>query len=306
MMHGRSSLDFCGPVAALMAGAVMALVLVATPHISATFTAPAARPLSAAVRLLTSGLSVAPVLRHNAAPSGGQLHHLTALSDEANRDFEELPEAATAPGVSRGAAAAVALAMAASFVAGWLVRGQPAAEAEAVAMFSVAGETAAEEWSGAQAWSGKTKEVKTVSTIEDISKILPHRYPFLLVDKVIEFEAGKRAVGVKNVTMNEPQFTGHFPERPIMPGVLMIEAMAQLGGIVCLQKPVSDGTGVFFFAGINGVRWRRPVVPGDTLVMEMELISFKQKFGIAKMKGKAYVDGILAVDVEEFTFALAK
>lgn len=86
--------------------------------------------------------------------------------------------------------------------------------------------------------------------------------PLVSVPQVIEFEPGKRAVGVKNVTMNEPQFTGHFPDRPIMPGVLMIEAMAQLGGIVCLQPPVSDGTGVFFFAGINGVRWRRPVVPG--------------------------------------------
>jgi 3-hydroxyacyl-[acyl-carrier-protein] dehydratase len=194
--------------------------------------------------------------------------------------------------------------MAASFVVG-TVFGSARAPKPMV-MASTAGEEAETEWTGAKAFSGLTKTVNTVSTIEDIAKVLPHRYPFLLVDKVIEFEAGKRAVGVKNITMNEPQFTGHFPDRPIMPGVLMIEAMAQLGGIIALQQPVSDGQGVFFFAGINGVRWRRPVVPGDTLVMEMELVSFKERFGIAKMKGKAYVDGQVAVDVAEFTFALAK
>lgn len=87
-------------------------------------------------------------------------------------------------------------------------------------------------WIGAKSLSQKDKEVKTILTIEDISKILPHRYPFLLVDRVVEFEAGKRAVGVKSITANEPQFTGHFPDRPIMPGVLMIEAMAQLGGFL--------------------------------------------------------------------------
>jgi len=120
------------------------------------------------------------------------------------------------------------------------------------------------------------------------------------------FEAGKRAVGIKQVTMNENQFTGHFPERAIMPGVLMIEAMAQLGGLICLQPPVSRGTGTFFFAGIDGVRWKRPVVPGDTLVMEMELVTWKERFGIAKMSGNAFVDGELAVEVKEFTFAMAK
>lgn len=89
--------------------------------------------------------------------------------------------------------------------------------------------TSPDSWVGAKSLSQKDKEVKTVLTIEDISKILPHRYPFLLVDRVVEFEPGKRAVGVKSITANEPQFTGHFPDRPIMPGVLMIEAMAQLG-----------------------------------------------------------------------------
>jgi len=162
------------------------------------------------------------------------------------------------------------------------------------------------EWKGAAAFSGLTSSVPLHCDNVAIAKILPHRYPFLLVDKVLEFEAGKRAVGVKNVTANEPQFTGHFPDLPIMPGVLMVEAMAQLGGVVCLQEPVTDGKGQFFFAGIDGVKFKRPVVPGDTLVMEMELTKFRPKFGIAKMTGKAYVDGQIAVDIKEFTFAFIK
>jgi 3-hydroxyacyl-[acyl-carrier-protein] dehydratase len=162
------------------------------------------------------------------------------------------------------------------------------------------------DWQGAQAFSALSETVPLKLDNIEVAKILPHRYPFLLVDKVVAFEPGKRAVGVKNVTANEPQFTGHFPDRPIMPGVLMVEAMAQLGGIVCLQPPVTDGKGEFFFAGIDGVKFRKPVVPGDTLVMEMELTKFREKFGIAKMKGKAYVDGKLAVEVKEFTFAFVK
>lgn len=141
---------------------------------------------------------------------------------------------------------------------------------------------------------------------ENILKVLPHRYPFALVDKVLHFEAGKRIVGIKCITNNEPQFTGHFPDLPIMPGVLQVEAMAQLGGLICLQEPCSDGKGTFFFAGVDGVKWRKPVVPGDVLVMEMELLKWKPKFGLAKMTGKAYVDGVLALDVKEFTFALAQ
>jgi 3-hydroxyacyl-[acyl-carrier-protein] dehydratase len=150
---------------------------------------------------------------------------------------------------------------------------------------------AAEEWQGAKKFSMKDRYTKTIFSNEQIAKILPHRYPFLLVDRVVEFEAGKRAVGVKCITANEPQFTGHFPDRPIMPGVLMIEAMAQLGGIICLQEPLSDGKGLFFFAGINGVRWKTPVTPGDDLIMEMNLISFDQRLGLATMTGKAYVGG---------------
>jgi 3-hydroxyacyl-[acyl-carrier-protein] dehydratase len=115
---------------------------------------------------------------------------------------------------------------------------------------------AAPEWVGAKKFSMKDRYTNTVLTSEQISKILPHRYPFLLVDKVVEFEPGKRAVGIKCITANEPQFTGHFPDRPIMPGVLMIEAMAQLGGIICLSPPVTEGSGqkIFFFTGVNGVR----------------------------------------------------
>lgn len=136
-----------------------------------------------------------------------------------------------------------------------------------------------------------------------ILDVLPHRYPFLLIDKVVAFTPGESAVAVKAVTMNEPQFTGHFPGRPIMPGVLMVEAMAQTGGIVMLQQPMTDGKGEFFFAGLDKVKWRRPVVPGDVLVMEMVLKSYKARFGISKMTGRAYVDGQLAVE-GEFTFAM--
>jgi len=148
-----------------------------------------------------------------------------------------------------------------------------------------------------------------VLSSEQISKILPHRYPFLLVDRVIEMIPGKKAVGIKCVTANEPQFTGHFPDRPIFPGVLMIEAMAQLGGIICLQPPITqpDGTQkIFFFTGVSGVRWKSPLTPGDQLIMEMELLSFDERLGFATMTGKGYAGGKIIVSVEEFTFALAR
>ena len=161
------------------------------------------------------------------------------------------------------------------------------------------------EWKGAGGWSTQIAEPEAVFDIAHVKSVLPHRYPFLLVDKVIEFEAGKRAVGVKKVTVNEEFFNGHFPERPIMPGVLQVEAMAQVGGIVALQEPITDGKGDFFFAGVNNVKWRRPVVPGDTLVMEMELTAFKPRFGLCKMKGKSYVDGQLVVE-GDFQFAMVK
>jgi 3-hydroxyacyl-[acyl-carrier-protein] dehydratase len=129
----------------------------------------------------------------------------------------------------------------------------------------------------------------TILTIEEIHKLLPHRYPFALVDKIIEYVPGQRAVGIKNVTFNEPHFQGHFPGRPMMPGVMIVEAMAQVGGIVLTQLPDLEG-GLFVFAGIDKVRFRRPVIPGDQLVMTTELISIKRRrFG--KMQARAVVDG---------------
>jgi 3-hydroxyacyl-[acyl-carrier-protein] dehydratase len=148
-------------------------------------------------------------------------------------------------------------------------------------------------WAGAKTFSLKDKLTKTILSNDQIAKILPHRYPFLLVDRVVEFEPGKRAVGIKCITANEPQFTGHFPDRPIMPGVLMVEAMAQLGGIICLSPPISppDSKKLFFFTGVTGVRWKSPVTPGDDLVMEMSLLNFDERLGFATMTGKAYVGG---------------
>eukprot|EP00984_Skeletonema_dohrnii_P010190 scaffold3967_cov126-Skeletonema_dohrnii-CCMP3373.AAC.8 len=154
--------------------------------------------------------------------------------------------------------------------------------------------------------SALTSSVKTIFSLEDINGILPHRYPFLLVDKVVEYEQGKRAVGIKSVTLNEPHFTGHFPDRPIMPGVLQVEALAQLAGIVCLQMEGAEPGAVFFFAGVDGVKWKKPVVPGDSLVMEVEIKKWNKRFGIASATGRAYVDGELAVELDEMKFALAK
>jgi len=137
---------------------------------------------------------------------------------------------------------------------------------------------------------------KASLTVEDIQQLLPHRYPFLLVDRIIENFPGERAVGIKNVTMNEPHFQGHFPGRPIMPGVLIVEAMAQVGGVVLMQLPHIQGK-LSLFAGIDKVRFRRPVVPGDQLVMTVELLCIKQRrFG--KMQARAEVDGQLACEGE--------
>jgi 3-hydroxyacyl-[acyl-carrier-protein] dehydratase len=139
------------------------------------------------------------------------------------------------------------------------------------------------------------EEVKREFTIEEIQALLPHRYPFALVDRITDYVPGKQATGIKNVTFNEPHFQGHFPGRPIMPGVLIVEAMAQVGGIVLTQ--VSGVDGLCVFAGIDKVRFRRPVVPGDQLVMTVELLAIKRlRFG--KMLGRAEVDGKLACEGE--------
>lgn len=143
--------------------------------------------------------------------------------------------------------------------------------------------------------------VKTVYNVEEIQKLLPHRYPFALVDRIIEYVPGQRAVGIKNVTFNEPHFQGHFPGRPMMPGVLIVEAMAQVGGIVLTQLPELEG-GLFLFAGIDKVRFRRPVVPGDRLIMTVELLCVKRRrFG--KMQARTVVDGQL-VSEGELMFSL--
>ncbi|WP_416671759.1 3-hydroxyacyl-ACP dehydratase FabZ [Egbenema bharatensis] len=140
-------------------------------------------------------------------------------------------------------------------------------------------------------------QAATVLAVEEIHRLLPHRYPFSLVDRVIRYIPGKLAVGIKNVTFNEPHFQGHFPGRPIMPGVLIVEAMAQVGGVVLTQMPEFPENGLFMFAGIDKVRFRRPVVPGDQLIMTVELLSIKRRrFG--KMQGQAMVDGQLAAEGE--------
>ena len=126
---------------------------------------------------------------------------------------------------------------------------------------------------------------------EEILGLLPHRYPFALVDKVLEHVPGQKAIALKNVTINEPQFQGHFPDRPLMPGVLIVESMAQVGGLIVTQMPDLP-KGLFVFAGINNVKFRRPVVPGDQLIITCELLSIKRKrFG--KVKGEVHVDGKL-------------
>jgi len=126
-----------------------------------------------------------------------------------------------------------------------------------------------------------------------IMRIIPHRYPFLLIDRVIELEPGKRVVAIKNVTTNEPQFTGHFPGRPIMPGVLMVEALAQAGAVAVLSLPEYHGK-LALFAGIDNCRFRRTVLPGDQLVLKVELEKLRGMFGRAR--AVASVDGEIAVE----------
>lgn len=134
----------------------------------------------------------------------------------------------------------------------------------------------------------------------DIQKILPHRYPFLLVDKITEFEPGKTITGIKNVTANEPQFTGHFPGNPIMPGVLICEALAQVGAVMLLSMPENKGK-LGVFTGINNFKFRRQVVPGDTLELHAELVTYRH--GMGKANVKATVEGQIAA-AGEISFAV--
>jgi 3-hydroxyacyl-[acyl-carrier-protein] dehydratase len=137
-------------------------------------------------------------------------------------------------------------------------------------------------------------EKKQVLEIADIMAILPHRYPFLLIDRVVEILRMKRIVAIKNVTINEPYFAGHFPEYPIMPGVLVVEAIAQAGGALLLTEIPDREKKLMVFTSIERAKFRRPVVPGDQLRIEVEVLNWRVR--AVKMEGKAYVDGKLACE----------
>ncbi len=135
-----------------------------------------------------------------------------------------------------------------------------------------------------------------VLSIQEVLNYLPHRYPFLMIDRIIEYVPNERIVALKNVTINEPFFPGHFPGVPIMPGVLIVEAMAQAGGVLVFKTLADRENKLVYFIGIENARFRKPVRPGDQLRFEMEVIRIKSRVG--RLKGKAYVDGAVVAEAE--------
>jgi 3-hydroxyacyl-[acyl-carrier-protein] dehydratase len=143
--------------------------------------------------------------------------------------------------------------------------------------------------------SEETRGVLGVADLKEILTLLPHRYPFLLVDKIVDIDGDNSAVGIKNVTVNEPQFTGHFPDQPIMPGVLLIEGMAQTAGAICARK-TGSGSNLVYFMTIDNARFRKPVVPGDRV--EYHVVKQKQRGNIWKFHCDAKVDGQLVAEAD--------
>jgi beta-hydroxyacyl-ACP dehydratase FabZ len=139
--------------------------------------------------------------------------------------------------------------------------------------------------------------MEKVYDVREIMELLPHRYPFILVDRIVEIESDKRIVGLKNVTMNEPFFQGHFPDAPVMPGVLIVEAMAQVGGVLAYSARSEEGKKeLIYFMGIDKARFRVPVVPGDQIIMELKILH--KRHGVFRMSGRATVDGALVAEAD--------
>lgn len=144
--------------------------------------------------------------------------------------------------------------------------------------------------------SDQIAEPDIVMDAIDVQAVLPHRYPFLLVDRVVEFDPGRRAVGLKNVTVNDPYFQGHFPGRPVFPGVLIVEALAQLGGVLAIRSSSAEKSPIVYLTGIDKAKFRKPVIPGDQIRLEVEVIKRRPPFW--KMQGRAFVGTDLVCEAE--------